>query len=131
MLLNVLKIFMIMKKSIIFLLFFIFSCNSIKLSNNKSFNNLNKAQIIYLYNLNIIYDFVFYDTWKDAENRSLEPAVSFLENITKIKSNYRKNMSEMYWPTVANYNEWKNWFIKNKEKIFWDEKERKVKLTSL
>jgi len=117
-----------MKKITILLLFLSISCSCIKKNTNKSFNDLNKAQIVYLYNLNIIYDFVYYDTWKDTENRSLEPAVFFLENITNIKSNFRKNMSEMYWPTIVNYNEWKNWYLKNKERLIWDEKEKKVKI---
>ena len=85
---------------------------------------------MYLYNLNIIYDYTFYEneTWEDKKNREVDVAIDFLEKITHIKCDRTEDFAHLPEPSKKNYWAWKKWFEKNKKRLYWDKKERKVKL---
>lgn len=55
-------------------------------------------------------------------NRSIE----FLEKITKIKCNVPSEYLTRYEPSEQNIKDWEGWFKKNKQKLYWDDKENKV-----
>jgi hypothetical protein len=52
---------------------------------------------------------------------NIDSARFFLENITGIKS-------ESNYPTRNDYTNWLNWYRKNYERLYWDNKDKKVKV---
>ena len=104
------------------LLIFFVSCTKEKK------DDINKAQIIYLYNLDIVHDYVFQETWKDTPNRSIGPAIHFLEDLTSIESYRTKDVVNLPEPSEQNYEDWKFWYLKNKNNIYWDKKAYKIKV---
>ena len=54
--------------------------------------------------------------------------VVFIIRLTKIMPDYIEGIDIIYTPTKQNLRDWKKWYNKNKHKLYWDEKEQKVKL---
>ena len=70
-----------------------------------------------------------YLTMKIGESMSgqeLDTSVNFLENITEIKSEYSSSEEPCAQPTKKNLKKWEIWYNKNKQKLYWDEKEKRV-----
>ncbi len=65
---------------------------------------------------------------KGEEVHNLKSTVEFLEETTDIKSEVDFGWEIMYSPTDQNLKDWKDWFKKNKNRLYWDEKEQKVKV---
>jgi len=108
-----------------YLIFFLIIFNSCK-SFDFSDNNYTKSQKIYIKNIKLIDDYVLHE--KAIKNGiDLESAVKFLEKLTDIKSDV-DDFEFMIEPSEKNLKQWKKWFKKNKEKLYFDEKEQKVKI---
>ena len=66
---------------------------------------------------------------KKAVNASkISEAITFLEEITLIKSNSDGNYFGRFNPTQQDFSNWNQWFKKNKARLYWDEKAHKVKV---
>ena len=103
-----------MKKAIILLL--LFGVNYASYSQNKA-EKIFKNHIRVIENLTdekVIYD--------------LDSTISFLENLTGIKSEIYPGFTITYAPSEQNLKDWKSWFEKNKKRLYWDAKSEKVKL---
>ncbi|WP_162926909.1 hypothetical protein [Flavobacterium psychrotrophum] len=98
------------------------SCKSLPMQNDK-------ACSIVLYHIDIVESFVKKGYIEDAT--SLYCSIVFLEELTKIKSDYTEEKDMFYIPTEKNIKGWKKWYKKNKSKIYWDESNEKVKLEVL
>lgn len=110
-----------MKKQILIIsaLILVISCKSL----------IEKEEISYricLYHLGIVENFanVGYVDKDDSLNRS----IFFLETLTNINCDIDTQYTMFYTPSKENLKNWKRWLKKNKEKLYWDEKEEKVKL---
>ena len=99
------------------------------LSSCSSYNNLNKSQTIYISHLNKIEYFV---KNKDREISldlgGLFPSIKLLENLTKIKSDLSESFESFPIPTRKNFKQWRNWYKINKDKLYFDETERIIKV---
>lgn len=64
---------------------------------------------------------------KDGLNASkISEAIVFFEDITSIKSESDGNFFGRYSPTLRDYNNWSDWFKKNKAKLYWNKIKKKV-----
>lgn len=99
--------------------------SSISCSSN-NFKQKNKAQKEYLLKIAIIEKFV--TTKRSDDTQTLDSAIEFMENITNIKSEFIPGYEISLVPSEQNLKDWKNWYNKNKKRLYWDEKEQKVKL---
>lgn len=106
--------------SIITLLFSISNCSS------NNFKQNNKAQSEFLLNIKIIEKFILDKGTNNTE--ILDSAVLFLERITNIESEKYEGFELYYFPNEQNLKDWKDWYKKNKKRLYWDEKENKVKV---
>lgn len=105
---------------LIFILFSSMSCSS------RNFKQNNNAQNEYLLNIEIIEKFIKENGTNNAE--TLDNAVLFLEKITNIKSEKYEGFELDYFPNEQNLKDWKNWYSKNKNFLYWDKNENKVKV---
>jgi len=85
-----------------------------------------KACKIFCDNLAVIKESVEKKTTVNASK--ISEAISFLEQVTLIKSTSDGNFFGRFNPTKQDFNNWNQWFKKNKQMLYWDEKEQKVKL---
>ena len=106
-------------KNIIFLYLIIFGVH-------QSVNSQNKAVKIFENNLMVIENYL---NKKETKIDELKSSANFLQEVTGIK--YYINFESYELSEVTSKKDlenWKKWLEKNKEKLYWDEKERKVKL---
>jgi hypothetical protein len=61
----------------------------------------------------------------------VNPAIDFLEQVTGISSHSDVNYLGRFYPTKEDYDNWLNWFKNNKSRLYWDDREKKVKVKSL
>lgn len=109
-----------MNRIMILLVVMLFSCNSIKTQ------KLNKAQIVYLEKLNFI---GLYNEGKiEPSSKDLKEVALFFEEITNIKANIFESFDPFIDPSEQNLLDWKEWYKNNKERLYWDEVGKKVKL---
>lgn len=105
-----------MKKTIYFILFiYISSCKCLKPNN--------KAQEDYLFHIKKIENL-----FEGHKTSDLDKSVLFLEGLTGVMSEVNNGIEILYEPTKQNLRDWKKWYNRNKDKLYWDEKEQKVKL---
>ena len=88
----------------------------------------NKAEDIFKYNLKLIKERL--DKKKDLNLMDVYSAILFLEDITKIGSHANANYAGRFDPTIEDYQNWKDWYEKNKSRLYWDDKAQKVKVKS-
>ena len=110
-------------KKIVYVLFFIGSIYACK-THYTLFDN--KAQQIFKKNIEIIKKEINMKPFK--EYKELEDAVLFLENITGIESIKSDGFIDMSEPSKGNLLDWKEWYKNNKNLLYWDENDKKVKL---
>nr|WP_294793142.1 hypothetical protein [uncultured Mucilaginibacter sp.] len=67
---------------------------------------------------------------KPVNASKINEAISFLEQVTLIKSTSDGNYFGRFSPNEQDFNNWNQWFKKNKSMLYWEEKERKVKVKS-
>lgn len=107
-----------MKTYIYYILFIIFySCKTVDCIDTKACN----------------YFFAIYERLENFSKNNYvgqikETDVFFIEKLTNIECNYTEGFDILYEPTEQNLRDWKKWYDKNKDKLYWDEKEEKVKL---
>jgi len=106
-----------MKTLIYTLIFVLFSCNGEK--------NVDKSETIFNNNIDIIKR---YNEGETIKGTGLDDSVMFLEELTNIKSEMTEGIVLLRTPTEENLKAWEEWYKKNKEKLFWDENDQKVKL---
>ncbi|MDB5157908.1 MAG: hypothetical protein JWR50_2615 [Mucilaginibacter sp.] len=58
----------------------------------------------------------------------IEPAILFLEQTTGIRSESNGDYIGRYQPTLNDYKKWKNWFELNRDRLYWDSQEQKVRV---
>ncbi len=108
-----------MRKTIyLILVIVIFAC-----TNQKQVEN--RAQAIFNNNILVIEKYLKGET---IEGTGLNDSVLFLEGLTGIKSDIFEGIDKLLDPTEKNLQDWKNWYKNNKNLIYWDEKEKKVRL---
>lgn len=105
---------------LIIFLFTGISCNS------KNFKQNNKAQKEYLLNIEIIEKFIVDKGTSNSE--ILDSAILFMETVTNIKSDFIPGYEITLVPNEKNLKDWKDWYKKNKKRLYWDENEQKVKV---
>lgn len=110
-----------MKTYYLILLLF-FSCKSSDIQ-------IKKAQDIYLTNLEIIESFVKIEN-ESIDGNTLDRAINFLESLTLIKSSFTQNYDPQKFPTDQNLNDWEKWYSENKQLLYWDDLDGKVKVKS-
>lgn len=109
-----------MNRIIILTVVILFSCNSIKTQ------KFNKAQIVYLEKLNFI---ELYNEGKiEPSFKDLKEVAFFFEEITNIKADIYESIDSFIDPSEQNLKDWKEWYKNNKERLYWNEEEQKVKL---
>lgn len=55
-------------------------------------------------------------------------AIIFMERLTSIRSRSNGNYAGRYEPTVGDLKNWSKWFGANHDRLYWDDKEKKVKV---
>lgn len=55
-------------------------------------------------------------------------ACQYLEKVTGIESPIAGGLEPTYDPTRKTYCDWKTWYAKNKDKVYWDENSSTVKI---
>lgn len=106
-------------KIILLLVLFSFSCKSI-------YQYDDRREQVFFYHLGVVENFLSVGYIDKGEY--LDNSIHFLEDLTKIKSDSYEGRDFFYEPSTQNLKEWKKWFRKNKENLFWDEAETKLKL---
>ena len=91
-------------------------------------NSYQSHNALKLYNqkLKIVRDRLNNKPWQSLGE--VKDAITFLEEITEITSHSNGNYFGRYAPTEEDYTNWKNWLKKNKSRLYWDEKDQKVKV---
>ncbi len=85
-----------------------------------------KACKIYVQNLEIIKERL--DNKQGQNLMQVDAAITFLEKLTSIRSESNGNYVGRFDPTTHDYDQWLKWFKINNSKIYWDEKDQKVKV---
>jgi hypothetical protein len=88
-----------------------------------------KACEIYCQNLTVIKERL--DKKKDQQLEDVNLAILFFEEITGIYSQSNGNYVGRYSPTQVDYDKWLNWLKKNHSRLYWDEKDQKVKVKDI
>lgn len=88
-----------------------------------------KACEIYFKNLDVIK--VRLENKKDLNLMEVYSAIIFFDHLTGIRSHSGGGFAGQFDPTQEDYTNWLNWFKKNKTKLYWDDKEQKVRVASL
>lgn len=99
-----------------------FSCKSSDIQ-------IKKAQEIYLNHLQTIESFVKVES-NSIEGNTLDEAILFLESITSISSSVTQNYDPQKFPSQQNLDDWKMWYSENKQLLYWDDLDKKVKIKS-
>lgn len=64
----------------------------------------------------------------DTIKLNIQDACYFLEEASDIKINMVCSFDPTYFPSEQNYLDLKTWFQENKSFLYWDKKEKKVKV---
>ncbi|WP_445456788.1 hypothetical protein [Flavobacterium sp. HNIBRBA15423] len=107
-----------MKK--LFLLLIIFSSCKSKLIDK------DLAGRVYNYHIGVVENYLK-NSYIDDDS-SLNRSIIFLENISKIKSDVIEQRDFFYSPSFKNLKDWKRWYKKNKNKLYWNEIEQRLEL---
>lgn len=83
------------------------------------------ASRVFLYHLSVIESFV--NIGYIDEGSALVRSYEFLEGMTGIKGDVVEQKELFYTPSKKNLKDWKKWFRDNRNKIYWDASEQKVK----
>ncbi|WP_315824066.1 hypothetical protein [Paraflavitalea speifideaquila] len=111
-----------MKNKILILLCFLFIvCKGISQNNQRACSEVENR-------LNIIQNFVE-GKEIDSTLRRAE-AVAFMEKLTKIESESPFIAESKSNPTKIDFDKWSNWYKQNKEKLYWDKRNKKVSVKS-
>lgn len=108
-----------MKYLYIFYVIILTSCKS-------NYANYEIEDRLFLSNLDTIKKFV--KTGVIKEYSTFEKSVVFLKEITGIESDLDHQFENLYVPTEQNLADWKSWYEKNKDKLYWDQIDIKVKV---
>ncbi len=65
---------------------------------------------------------------KSIDGDEFLPSVMFLEELTGIECDTTLSFDPMKEPSKKNLKAWKKWYGKNKDKLYWDDIDRKVKV---
>lgn len=84
------------------------------------------ANRVFLYHLSVIESFV--NIGYIDEVSALARSYEFLEGITGIKGDVEEQKELFYTPSKENLRDWKRWLRNNRQKIYWDAGEQKVKI---
>lgn len=101
------------------MILFLTSCKSIQ-------NNRSLSDKIFNYHIGVVDNFIKSEYIDD--DTSLRRSIEFLERITKIKSDYSDQYVMFCNPTKNNLKDWKRWYKKNKNKLYWNEIEQRLEL---
>jgi len=85
-----------------------------------------KACKIFNNHLAVINDRVNKKPWQNLGEVNV--AINSLEAITGITSQSDGNYFGRYYPTLEDYEKWSAWFKENSLRLYWDKKEKKVKV---
>ncbi len=85
-----------------------------------------KACDIYNNNLALVKDGI--EGKKGVDFRRVSDALDFFENLTGVKSTANVNYVGRFKPGKDDYRNWAAWYEKNKNRLYLDEKDGKVKL---
>jgi len=87
----------------------------------------NRACDIYNQNLKIIKERL--DDKSFVSVAKISSAIDFFEGVTGIQSHSDGDFAgSRYSPTKEDYANWKKWFKKNKNRLYWDNHEQRVKV---
>lgn len=92
----------------------------------KSYTSFNNSRKIFKSHIKVIERLFKGDTINN-----LEESIKFLEEITNIKSEINPGFVNTFEPSEETLKKWKFWYKKNKRFLYWDEYEKKVKVTML
>lgn len=106
-------------KIYVLLVSILLSCKSLSTQENMEYK-------VFSYHLGIIENFV--ENGYTDDDSSLRRSYEFLENITQIKGDVQEQRVLFYTPSIKNLKDWKRWYQKNRDKLYWDEIEQKVKI---
>lgn len=81
---------------------------------------------VFFYHIGVVENFV--NVGYIDDDSILRCSVEFLEKLTQVKSKAIEQRDFFYNPSKQNIKDWKKWFRKNKESLYWDENEHKLKL---
>lgn len=97
--------------------YFLFSCKSVKCFDLKACNDFNNVYVR------------IENYYKGAPNSFLKSEdVKLMTRLTNIEPDYDDNIIIDYIITKNNLKDWRNWYNKNKNRLYWDEIENKVKV---
>lgn len=85
-----------------------------------------KACEMYNFNLKTIKESI--DKKQNQNLMQVNSAILFFEKITGIVSESNGSYLGRFEPTQHDYDQWLNWFKINYSKLYWDNKEKKVKV---
>ena len=101
------------------MILFLVSCKSTQ-------DNHTLPDKVFSYHIGVVENFIKSEYIDD--DTSLRRSIEFLERITKIKSDFADQHVLFYNPTKKNVKDWKRWYKKNKERLYWDEVEQRLEL---
>lgn len=84
-----------------------------------------QAIAIFDSNLTIVKNIVF--KIKDSKF-SINQTIYFLSLITEIDTKVDFAMRDVLKPSIDQFVKWNHWFLENYHRLYWDEKEKKVKV---
>jgi hypothetical protein len=83
------------------------------------------AQELFRKNLSVFDDI---EKGKSFSLNMIYESRAFLIDLTGIKYQMEKEFEMPIFPPKKTIKEWKNWFEKNKNNLYWDDSDKKVKL---
>lgn len=92
---------------------------------NVGFSQNDKAINIFETNLEVLERYFNEET---IEGGQLDKSIIFFEDLTGIKSDIGDGYDDIRTPTIENLNQWKDWFKRNKDKLYWNQQEQKIKI---
>jgi hypothetical protein len=96
------------------------------LNPEEDFGYIPKASWVYGKNLTAIRDALHNKA--GLSPAKIDSAVHFLINITKIRPRVYKDNDGNYHLTQEDYVQWLNWARENGRRLYWDDKEKKVRV---
>ncbi len=90
--------------------------------------NAQNAKEIFLENLAVFEEL---DKGGSVNLNSIYESREFLIDITGITYQMENTFDMPKLPPTETIEEWKSWYDKNKEKLYWDKKEKKVKVKTI
>jgi hypothetical protein len=103
----------------------VYLCVVLTLCGCKSIHAQQRPQLFFEENLKTIEKFL---GGEQIQGTKLMDSAIFLQQVTNIKSDMYQGFDEFYTPSEHNLKDWKKWYKKNKDKLYWDEEEQTVKV---